>query len=695
MGIASLQPRLNEEKANMMKGVVKLILGIVIAVIVLMILAAVLLPVIYDKEDLENSIAARVREQTGRELKIDGGLDFSVFPWLAVEVSDLSLSNAEGFGDENFARIGQARIGVALMPLFRKQIAVDEITLEGLDLRLAVNEQGKNNWDDLSEQKSGSPPPGQDGAGLFSSQRVAGLNIRDANVEYRDLQSGSHYRLGDFSMQTGPLGESRPVPLELTALFEDLAAGTSVGIGMSGTAAIDLETEQYSLEQGAFTIQLAGLEATGTFSASNTAGDPAFSGTLAVADFSPAALMRELQQEVPVTADPDVLQRAVLSTSFSGTSSQLTLADFELELDQSNIIGEMSIHNFEQPKIGFEFAVDAIDLDRYLEPAAEAEEAETAEVAIPNEELKGQNVEGSLRVGTLRLAGLEFSDAEVGIAINDRKLRIHPLTARFYDGSYSGNVTVDSSGATPVLTLDEKIDSITFQRLVSDLVENESLSGMAQGHVRLTGRGASSGEVLNSLTGDLGLTLSEGALEGINIWYEIRRAYALYKGKAAPPAEPSRTVFSRMQVSASVDNGVVQTRELVGELPFLALSGNGTVDLGQSDVDLSLVAVVRNSPELSSDPLGADLMGKRIPFKVSGPLDDPGFSVDWEELLKGEVGDMLLDRLGRKPDSDDGTSADNEQQETMDIDKVEDIAKGALFDLLRGKDKDKDKDDDS
>ena len=61
-----------------MKGILKIFLGIVIAVIVLMVLAAVLLPVIYDKEDLENAIADRVSEQTGRELSIDGGLDFSV-----------------------------------------------------------------------------------------------------------------------------------------------------------------------------------------------------------------------------------------------------------------------------------------------------------------------------------------------------------------------------------------------------------------------------------------------------------------------------------------------------------------------------------------------------------------------------------------------------------------------------------------
>ena len=93
------------------------------------------MPMIYDKEDLKKTIASEVQKQTGRELSIDGALDFSVFPWLAVEVSDLSLSNVEGFGDQPFARIGQARVGVALIPLFRKKVTVDHITLDGSNLR--------------------------------------------------------------------------------------------------------------------------------------------------------------------------------------------------------------------------------------------------------------------------------------------------------------------------------------------------------------------------------------------------------------------------------------------------------------------------------------------------------------------------------------------------------------------------------
>ncbi|MBT8058398.1 MAG: AsmA family protein [Gammaproteobacteria bacterium] len=704
-----------------MKRIFKILLGLLGAVIVLLVLAALVLPLVYDKEDLKAAIAQGVRDQTGRDLSIDGALDFSVFPWLALEVADLSLGNAEGFGEQPFAEIGEARIGVALMPLLRKQISVDEITLDGLQLNLAVDARGKNNWDDLAATEE-SGTAADTGPGLFSSKRVAGLNIRDANVDFHDRQAGAHYLLSGFSLRTGALGDDKPVPLELETLLEDVAAGTRTAIDMGATAAIDLEAERYvfdeldllltiqsadreqpvrirapqlsmdlanqTLQLDEYSVELAKLETRGALSARGILEDPVFDGSLSVAEFSPAELMRALQMEAPATADPQVLQRASITANLSGSGTQLTLSDLTMELDQSRFAGEMSIRNFDRPAIGFTLEVDEIDLDRYLEPAAEDSGSE--EVAMPQQELRGQEVRGQLKAGKLRMAGLEFSDAEVGIAIRDGRLRLNPLTAGFYDGRYSGDIALDGSGALPVLSLDEKIDAITFQRLVADLVDNESLSGTAQGHVRLTGRGKSSNEVLESLQGDLALTLDEGALEGINIWHEIRRGMALYKGLPPPEPEPKRTVFSRMQVAADVADGVVTTRTLVGELPFLTVRGDGAIDLGQSRVDLGLVAEVRNAPELAADPLGSELGGRSLPFRISGPLENPKLSVDWEALLKSEATDMLLDKLGLGTKESGQETEEGGTEEAAPQDSLEETAKGALFDLLKGKDKDKD-----
>ena len=300
-----------------MKRLFKILAGLIGLVVLLFVLAAVLLPIIYDKEDLEKALAGKVYEQTGRELSIAGGLDISVFPWLAVEVKDLSLSNATGFGEQPFAKIGQARVGVALMPLFRKQVVIDEVTLDGLELALAVNEKGQTNWDDLADGQDPGTQQDSD-ADLFSGKRVAGLNIKNARVEYRDQQAGSHYRLGDFSLQTGALGEGQPVPLELRALLEDVIAGGSAVVEMTATASIDLEAEKYRLDDfelsldsedappvkllaprldmdlaaqtlqlESFTAEIAGLQAQGAVSGLRILDDPVFSDRLKPANFRP------------------------------------------------------------------------------------------------------------------------------------------------------------------------------------------------------------------------------------------------------------------------------------------------------------------------------------------------------------------------------------------------------------------------
>jgi AsmA protein len=223
---------------------------------------------------------------------------------------------------------------------------------------------------------------------------------------------------------------------------------------------------------------------------------------------------------------------------------------------------------------------------------------------------------------------------------------------------------------------------------MSDLTDNENLSGTGQAHVQLTGQGKTSNEVMRSLNGELGLTLDEGALEGINIWYEIRRAYAVYKGLDAPEPEADRTVFSRIQFDAAVSEGLLTTRKLVADLPFLAVRGNGSVDLGKSNIDLQLTATVRDVPELSQDDIGSELKGKQLPFKVSGAMEDPKISIDWAKLMQGEAADMLLDKLGLGSDSESDKPND-ETESTKDQNK--EMAKGLLFDLLGGK---KDKDDD-
>jgi AsmA protein len=161
-----------------------------------------------------------------------------------------------------------------------------------------------------------------------------------------------------------------------------------------------------------------------------------------------------------------------------------------------------------------------------------------------------------------------------------------------------------------------------------------------------------------------------------------------------------------LQFEAAVKDGVLNSRQLVGELPFLSLRGDGSIDLGKSTVDMRLVANVRNMPELSQDPLSAELKGKQLPFRISGSIDDPSVSVDWAALLKGEATNLLLDKLGLKSSTADGeqasdSSSSNGAAPDADAEKpsvkeqAQEQAKGLLRGLLEPKKKEQEESDDS
>ena len=96
------------------------------------------LPLLFDEESIKQQVTEQVSARTGRELNIDGPFKFSVFPSIGLEVNDLKLSNASGFGDAPFATVGQARVSVRLVPLLRRQLHADKIVLKGLRMSLEI-----------------------------------------------------------------------------------------------------------------------------------------------------------------------------------------------------------------------------------------------------------------------------------------------------------------------------------------------------------------------------------------------------------------------------------------------------------------------------------------------------------------------------------------------------------------------------
>src|ERR1700730_3972172 len=149
-------------------------LGAVIALIALALLAVRLF---VDPNDYKPRIAASVKNATGRELKLEGAIKLSVFPWIALELGPASLGNPPGFSDEPFVSFTHASVRVKLLPLLSKRLEVGRVELDGLDLKLLKDSQGKGNWEGFGRSEAPVPAAAQPKSGGEALQGIEGIKI--------------------------------------------------------------------------------------------------------------------------------------------------------------------------------------------------------------------------------------------------------------------------------------------------------------------------------------------------------------------------------------------------------------------------------------------------------------------------------------------------------------------------------------
>src|SRR5207248_1793571 len=102
----------------------------------------------FDPNAYKPMIIDLVKRQTGRTLTIDGKIALTFFPKVGAGLGKVTLS--EPNRSAVFARVDEAHVAVALIPLLSKQVNVDRVTLTGLTVDLVRYKDGHTNFDDLA-----------------------------------------------------------------------------------------------------------------------------------------------------------------------------------------------------------------------------------------------------------------------------------------------------------------------------------------------------------------------------------------------------------------------------------------------------------------------------------------------------------------------------------------------------------------
>ena len=174
----------------------------------------------FPPERLAALLADEVQAATGREFRIGGGLSFQLWPTIAVVAEQVTLGNAPWGTRKEMATVKRAAFEVAVSPLLRGQLHVLRVAVDGADVLLETDKQGRPNWIFAKSAKPAEPTPPAGESTAPPSVSLDRLQVSDARIALHagltqvthtlDIQSLEIVNQGDQRCVVGPLRGPAP-----------------------------------------------------------------------------------------------------------------------------------------------------------------------------------------------------------------------------------------------------------------------------------------------------------------------------------------------------------------------------------------------------------------------------------------------------------------------------------------------------
>jgi AsmA protein len=513
--------------------------------------------------------------------------------WPSLGADLAGVSLTEKGSDEVFAALDSVHASVKVMPLLRGQYQVDSVKLTGAKARIVKLKNGKYNFSDLMEGGTAEQKPDAKKAPEPSSGKPVEFDISSVDIERASIQ------------------------------YIDQVAGQEYAI------------ENFRLKTGRI-----GQDAQGKL------------------ELAMVAKRKAPALTVNLSADGSyAFKDGVLS------------GDVTAKLDESTIKAKFTAAE----PYNFEASIDKLNVDRYLgepeKPQAQPEKPTTQAAGKKDEDapvdlsgLKDLNAKGKLTIGELQVRGLKVAEVNAQLNAEKGRVAIAPHSAKLYEGTVSGEVVADAN--RNAITLKEQLKGIAIGPLLRDVAQRDQLDGKGDITLDVTAAGKTVNAMKKSLSGTAKVHLADGAIKGINLAEIIEKGRSLLGRSSSSSAaagesandKTRRTDFSELSASFQIKNGVAHNEDLDVKAPAFRLGGAGNIDLGESKLDYTAKASVVATSKGQGGKERTDLAGLTVPVRLTGPLDDLKYQVDYRAMaggaLKSEAGEKLKERVGEQLKSD-------------------------------------------
>jgi len=636
-------------------------------VVVLFALFLVAVAFFVNPNDYKPLIVKLVQEKKQRTLNIEGDIKLKLFPQIGLDLGKTHLS--EHKGTQEFAALDSVQLFVAWLPLIKKELVVHKVSLVGARANLVRNADGTTNIDDLLSKEETSEQIKFD---------VDSVKISRSSVSFDDRMTKRKLAISELEMKGGRIKDNTHTDIKLdfnlVADNPKLAAKVSLNSGLlfaledkhyvldgldlkvTGEAAgikqldiraqgdMDARLNPQAIALKDIKLSLKGKRASEAFDVSQLSlsvdgqqGDNAIkgqltsplSGSLDAQTFSLSKLVANFDINNPKMSKGG-MKVALTGDARVDLKQQQVAANVQTKLDDSSIQAKLSLSQFADPRYSFDITIDQLDVDRYLPPKSKAAKA-GPESPIDLSALKSLHANGSLKIGTLKVANIKSSNVRLDIKSAGGRVNVSPLSANLYEGTMRGALSATAS-ANPQLTLQQQLTGINIGPLLRDAADKDLIEGRGNVVLDVSTQGATVSAMKKGLNGSAKVSLRDGAIKGINIASSLRTAQTSLGLKGGSTTQSSssteKTDFSELSASFNIRNGVAHNDDLAAKSPLLRLGGNGDINIGADSMDYLAKATVVGTLQGQGGKESTQLKGVTVPVRIYGAFDALKYKLD-------------------------------------------------------------------
>ena len=314
------------------------------ALVLLLLIGVAVVAATFDPNEYKPQIVKLVKDKTGRDLTIEGDIGLKFFPKLGAQIGRTRLS--ERSGNKEFAGVERVQVFVALLPLLSKQVVVDEVRLDGLRANLVKFKDGTTNFSDLTqggkdkaEAPSEPPPAPADSEKKPVKIDIAGIQITNSHVRWRDETNGNDLALDVKQFETGRLADKTPSRIKVDMAIKGVQPKANLQTNLTSTLTFDLGGQLYSLKGldaklVGDALDYSGIVATvqGDVEANGATQHTNIAGLAVAAKANRGSEAFDIKLNAPrLQASPQTIAVESLAAAATGTIAGLTLTQSNLK----------------------------------------------------------------------------------------------------------------------------------------------------------------------------------------------------------------------------------------------------------------------------------------------------------------------------------------------------------------------------